>query len=154
MPSFCSDTTPEEEPEKKKSLGDTDSSETDEEDKALEKAHKMGPKFTSIPEIIPEVGASGSAATTTSDTPSEAPIKKKPLKSALKKPKPGTYTAIPLTESPLTKPDETTPEKDNDKSPEGFVFCYFCISKHCACVGVFALLYLPTVFTKFLFSYC
>ncbi|XP_031559365.1 cadherin EGF LAG seven-pass G-type receptor 2-like [Actinia tenebrosa] len=120
MHSTPMDTTPEEEPEKKKSLGDTDSSDTDEEDKALDKPHKVGPKFTSIPEIIPEIGASGSAATTTSDTPSEAPIEKKPLKSALKKPKAGTYNAIPLTESPITNPDETTPEKTyTERSPEG-----------------------------------
>ena len=118
--------TPEEEPKKKKSLEDTDSSDTDEEDKALE---KRGPQFTSIPEIIPEIGASGSAATTTSDTPSEAPIQKKPLKSALKKPKAGTYNPIPLIESPLTKTDETTPEKDAEKSPERFAFCHFLVIK-------------------------
>jgi hypothetical protein len=114
------DTTPEEEPEKKKSLGDTDSSDTDEEDKALERPHKKGPKFTSMPEIIPEIGASGSAATTTSDTPSEAPIKK-PLKSALKKPRAGSYNVTPVPESSLSKPEEDSPEKDDDKSPERYI---------------------------------
>ncbi|XP_020898383.1 cadherin EGF LAG seven-pass G-type receptor 2, partial [Exaiptasia diaphana] len=49
------DTTPEEEPDmKKKAFDDSDSSDTEEEDKALERPLKEHPKFTSTPEIIPD----------------------------------------------------------------------------------------------------
>ncbi|KXJ15613.1 Cadherin EGF LAG seven-pass G-type receptor 2 [Exaiptasia diaphana] len=117
------DTTPEEEPDmKKKAFDDSDSSDTEEEDKALERPLKEHPKFTSTPEIIPDVVASGSAATT-SDTTPDTPILalKKPLKSALKKPR-SSHTEEPSPASPLLLDNNDEPyEAAADKSPESSV---------------------------------
>ena len=60
---------------------------------------KDGPTFNSVPEIIKDKGASGSAAT--SDTAPSETLQKKPLKSALKRPR----TPLPAA---ITEPEKTT----------------------------------------------
>ncbi|XP_032221364.2 cadherin EGF LAG seven-pass G-type receptor 2 isoform X2 [Nematostella vectensis] len=121
MHSTPMDTTPEVELEK--NFHDSDSSDTEEEDKMVPvKNRKDGPTFKVIPEIIADEkgpAGSGSAATpsTTSDTPPiELQLQKKPLKSALKKPKPGMFTPIVL--PPDTPKDEETAELMPDKPAE------------------------------------
>lgn len=66
---------------------------------------KDHPSFKAVPEIIRDKGVSGSAAT--SDTPSvDSSLKKKPLKSALKKPK--NPMPIPVMEE---NNDDDSPDK-------------------------------------------
>lgn len=81
---YFTETTPEEEPSKE-AEGDS-SSDTGDEDMATVITKKERASFKAVPEIIQDKGVSGSAAT--SDTaPSVDNSLKKPLKSALKKPK-------------------------------------------------------------------
>ena len=81
---YFTETTPEEEPSKE-AEGDS-SSDTGDEDIPTVITKKERASFKAVPEIIQDKGVSGSAAT--SDTaPSAESTLKKPLKSALKKPK-------------------------------------------------------------------
>ena len=81
---YFTETTPEEEPSKE-AEGDS-SSDTGDEDIPTVITKKERASFKAVPEIIQDKGVSGSAAT--SDTaPSVESTLKKPLKSALKKPK-------------------------------------------------------------------
>lgn len=101
---FCSaETTPEEEPPRE-AEGDSDSSDTGDEEIPTIERKKDHPSFKAVPEIIRDKGVSGSAAT--SDTLSvDSSLKKKPLKSALKKPK-----------NPLPIP--VMEENNDDDSPD------------------------------------
>lgn len=100
----CPETTPEEEPTRE-AEGESDSSDTGDEDIPTIEGKKDHPSFKAVPEIIRDKGVSGSAAT--SDTPSvDSSLKKKPLKSALKKPK--NPMPIPVMEE---NNDDDSPDK-------------------------------------------
>ena len=105
VPFFSAETTPEEEPSREPEPDS--SSDTGDEDIPTVITKKERPSFKAVPEIIKDKGVSGSAAT--SDTaPSVDSSLKKPLKSALKKPK------NPLPPVVLDYNDED--DDDEDKS--------------------------------------
>ena len=82
---------------------ESESSDTDDEELPTIDRKKDRPSFKAVPEIIQDKGVSGSAATSDTDNS----LKKKPLKSALKKPK--NHIPIPVME-------ELNDDDDDDKS--------------------------------------
>ena len=68
---------------------------------------KERPSFKAVPEIIQDKGVSGSAATSDTAPSVESSLVKKPLKSALKKPK-----------NPLPIPVVLDNENDEEDSPD------------------------------------
>lgn len=84
--SCFTETTPEEEPTRE-AEGDSDSSDTGDEDIPTVVHKRDRASFKAVPEIIQDKGVSGSAATSDTAPSVESSLKKKPLKSALKKPK-------------------------------------------------------------------
>ena len=107
---FCfscfTETTPEEEPTREAD-GDSDSSETGDEDIPTVVHKRDRASFKAVPEIIQDKGVSGSAATSDTAPSVESSLKKKPLKSALKKPK-----------NPVLPPVVFDDENDGVDSPD------------------------------------
>ena len=83
--------------------GDSDSSDTGDEDIPTIERKKDHPSFKAVPEIIKDKGVSGSAATSDTAPSVDSSLKKKPLKSALKK----TKHPIPVME----EDDDDSPDK-------------------------------------------
>lgn len=103
--SCFTETTPEEEPTRE-AEGDSDSSDTGDEDIPTVVHKRDRASFKAVPEIIQDKGVSGSAATSDTAPSVESSLKKKPLKSALKKPK-----------NPVLPPVVLDDENDDVDSP-------------------------------------
>ena len=84
-----------------------ESSDTGDEDIPTIVRKKEHPSFKAAPEIIQDKGVSGSAATSDTAPSVESSLAKKPLKSALKKPK-----------NPLPPPVVLNDENDDVDSPD------------------------------------
>ncbi|XP_027058065.1 hepatoma-derived growth factor-related protein 2-like [Pocillopora damicornis] len=104
MHSTPMETTPEEEPLREP---ESESSDTDDEELPTIDRKKDHPSFKAVPEIIQDKGVSGSAATSDTTPSVDSSLKKKPLKSALKKPK------NPI---PIPVMEELNDDDDDDKS--------------------------------------
>ena len=103
---WSTDTTPEEEPAKE-DPDESESSETDDDTIIPPFRPRESAKVKMVPDIIPERTMSGSAATPSDTTPSlDESLKKKPLKSALKKPRAGASASA--TDSPTMTTEKTT----------------------------------------------
>ena len=86
---------------------ESESSDTDDEELSTIDRKKDRPSFKAVPEIIQDKGVSGSAATSDTTPSVDSSLKKKPLKSALKKPK------NPI---PIPVMEELNDDDDDDKS--------------------------------------
>lgn len=80
------ESTPDEEPPREAEI-ESESSDTGDEDIPTVERKKERASFKTVPEIIQDKGVSGSAATSDTAPSVESSLAKKPLKSALKKPK-------------------------------------------------------------------
>lgn len=105
MHSTPMETTPDEEPVVAEA--ELESSDTGDEDIPTIVRKKEHPSFKAAPEIIQDKGVSGSAATSDTAPSVESSLAKKPLKSALKKPK-----------NPLPPPVVLNDENDDVDSPD------------------------------------
>ena len=104
--------------------GESDSSDTGDEDIPTVVHKRDHPSFKAVPEIIQDKGVSGSAATSDTAPSVESSLKKKPLKSALKKPKDPVPPPVVL--------DDGDDDVDSPDKPLKYVYflfhsrpCYF-----------------------------
>ncbi|XP_078343214.1 cadherin EGF LAG seven-pass G-type receptor 1-like [Oculina patagonica] len=112
MHSTPMETTPEEEPPREADR-DSESSDTGDEEIPTMERKKDHPSFKAVPEIIRDKGVSGSAATSDTTPSVDSSLKKKPLKSALKKPK--NPIPIPVMEE---NNDDDSPDKPLNPSDD------------------------------------